>query len=453
MTGVVISYSRKDIAFATRVTLALRSLGVEVWWDQDMLSGAWRRRLEQEIEKGAAVIVLWSANSRSRRNKIIHLEATMAWKTDKLINTAIDGSSPLQPFFDDNVLPLDGWTGREAHHGWGRVVAAVDEHLCKVSGVEKNSINNALDQQLIGLRSKQSRIAQLTNAHQTALRDVEKQTAQVDAEVASVEAAEAQITLLKQVVVSKPVMEAALSVRDAARASLAAKRSMLGAASDAANQAAENVHQSEIDLEQWLLSIGAAPITEEPQIAIEVVPAVGQEEDFRPPVDPVKLQPPTASAGWNLGLAGGALAAGLVVTLGAIWAVQHLTSISGETRAAKPPINSPPTPPKWVTAPVWIFGNWGLDGNCKNQLSIERAAASSEILVTFLGGETSAELPLDSNAASKKLGVPEGNLVSTNRATYVLATSASQDVGASQEKMQMLPNGLSEMSYVKCPDS
>ena len=174
MTGVVISYSRKDIAFATRVTLALRSLGVEVWWDQDMLSGAWRRRLEQEIEKGAAVIVLWSANSRSRRNKIIHLEATMAWKTDKLINTAIDGSSPLQPFFDDNVLPLDGWTGREAHHGWGRVVAAVDEHLCKVSGVEKNSINNALDQQLIELRSKQSRIAQLANAHQTALRDVEK---------------------------------------------------------------------------------------------------------------------------------------------------------------------------------------------------------------------------------------------------------------------------------------
>jgi len=93
-------------------------VGIDVWWDEDMPGVDWQEELERQISSLAAVVVLWTPKSVASKN--VRDEARLGLRTDKLVNVLAGVSEPPFPFDRVNGLPLDGWTGREPHRGWGR---------------------------------------------------------------------------------------------------------------------------------------------------------------------------------------------------------------------------------------------------------------------------------------------------------------------------------------------
>ena len=63
MSGVFLSYSRTDRVLAEQVVRALRSIGVDVWWDQDMPGVDWQHELERQVTELSALVVIWTPAS------------------------------------------------------------------------------------------------------------------------------------------------------------------------------------------------------------------------------------------------------------------------------------------------------------------------------------------------------------------------------------------------------
>src|SRR4029077_17741801 len=63
MSGVFLSYSRTDRVLAEQVVRALRSIGVDVWWDQDMPGVDWQQELERQVTELSALVVIWTPAS------------------------------------------------------------------------------------------------------------------------------------------------------------------------------------------------------------------------------------------------------------------------------------------------------------------------------------------------------------------------------------------------------
>lgn len=124
MTGVFLSYSRSDRVMARRLVDGLRSVGVDVWWDEDMPGVDWQEELERRITDLSIVIVLWTPNSSGSKN--VRDEARLGLKSDKLLNLLSGVTEPPFPFDRVNGLPLDGWDGLGAHRGWTRAVETVE---------------------------------------------------------------------------------------------------------------------------------------------------------------------------------------------------------------------------------------------------------------------------------------------------------------------------------------
>src|ERR1700676_5619809 len=68
-TGAVfLSYASQDAAAAQRICAALRSAGVEVWFDQSELRGgdAWDRQIRRHIHDCALFVPIISSTTQSR---------------------------------------------------------------------------------------------------------------------------------------------------------------------------------------------------------------------------------------------------------------------------------------------------------------------------------------------------------------------------------------------------
>ena len=79
MSGVFLSYSRADRALALRVLGALRAVGVEVWWDEDMPGVDWQEELERQISDLACIVVLWTAASTNSRTSATRPASASTW--------------------------------------------------------------------------------------------------------------------------------------------------------------------------------------------------------------------------------------------------------------------------------------------------------------------------------------------------------------------------------------
>ena len=80
-TGAVfLSYASQDAEAAQRICAALRSAGVEVWFDQSELRGGdvWDERIRREIHDCALFIPVISANTAARREGYFRLEWDLA---------------------------------------------------------------------------------------------------------------------------------------------------------------------------------------------------------------------------------------------------------------------------------------------------------------------------------------------------------------------------------------
>ena len=108
MPDVFISYSRKDRPFAEAIATQLTSLGLDVWWDRDLLAGEdYRKKTAGIIEKVAVTIVIWSR--RSVDSEWVVGEASAARERRILLPVSADGATPPLDFRSFNTIDMSSW--------------------------------------------------------------------------------------------------------------------------------------------------------------------------------------------------------------------------------------------------------------------------------------------------------------------------------------------------------
>lgn len=108
MPDVFISYSRKDRPFAEAIAAQLTALGLDVWWDRDLLAGEdYRKKTAGIIEKVAVTIVIWSR--RSVDSEWVVGEASAARARKILLPVSADGATPPLDFRSFNTIDMSSW--------------------------------------------------------------------------------------------------------------------------------------------------------------------------------------------------------------------------------------------------------------------------------------------------------------------------------------------------------
>ena len=166
MTGVFLSYARFDSELGERIVAGLRALDVECWWDRDMPGVDWPREIERQIDAMSALVVIWTAASKD--SKYVRAEAIPAFDREKLINIMFGVKEPPLPFNLYNGFQLDGWSGREPHDGWTRLVRTLETKLVKTGEVKQGQLVAALGRREQGVRRRQSSLADAEEAFATA---------------------------------------------------------------------------------------------------------------------------------------------------------------------------------------------------------------------------------------------------------------------------------------------
>ena len=95
--AVFLSYAREDTAAAQRIAEALRSHGVEVWFDQNELRGgdAWDAKIRQQIKECALFIPVISANTQGRGEGYFRLEWKLAAERTHLMAEGMPFLAPV----------------------------------------------------------------------------------------------------------------------------------------------------------------------------------------------------------------------------------------------------------------------------------------------------------------------------------------------------------------------
>ena len=183
MTGVFLSYSRSDRTMAHQLVDGFRSVGVDVWWDEDMPGIDWQEELERRITDLSMVIVLWTEHSSGSKN--VRDEARLGLKSDKLLNLLCGVVEPPFPFDRVNGLPLDGWDGVRPHRGWTRAVETVERLMVAEGYAVAGEITGKLTSREQTLRDARSALDRAKAGF------AEAQATQADADKASTAAEEA----------------------------------------------------------------------------------------------------------------------------------------------------------------------------------------------------------------------------------------------------------------------
>ncbi len=216
MSGVFLSYSRGDRELASAIIRGLRSVGVTVWWDEDMHSIDWNKELERQIVELATVVVLWTPNSANSDN--VKDEARLGLENSKLINVIVGLPKPPYPFDRVNGLPLEGWVEHEPNKAWTRLIQSVEEKVVATSGAAKGEFTAALARREEGLKQKRDALDRAQEALEEAqAREGETTEAAQIAQTAFTRAEEQHVRVM-EMRPSHLIMSAAAQEFEAARA-------------------------------------------------------------------------------------------------------------------------------------------------------------------------------------------------------------------------------------------
>jgi hypothetical protein len=285
MSGVFLSYSRTDRALAERVVAALRAVGVDVWWDQDMPGVDWQQELERQVNELSALVVIWTPASTN--SEYVRDEARLALSRHKLVNALCGVPAPPFPFDRINGLPIDDWNGRDSHGGWSRLVATVEEHLVKAGAAQPGQITDALLHRDQALKSAEARVAAAEATFQEAkAREGETREAAAAAK-ATFEEAEAQLQRLAELHVSMAVLRAAQAEADAARSRMDEAESERRAAAAALSSSSRALTLAKSDLER----LRDGPTSPNPPTEPVPSPPTPPPLPLPPPPEPVPPPP------------------------------------------------------------------------------------------------------------------------------------------------------------------
>src|SRR5476649_2431869 len=95
--ALFVSYAREDTASAQRIAEALRSNGVEVWFDQNELRGgdAWDAKIRKQIDACALFIPIISRHTQERSKGYFRLEWKLAVEQTHLLAEGVPFLAPL----------------------------------------------------------------------------------------------------------------------------------------------------------------------------------------------------------------------------------------------------------------------------------------------------------------------------------------------------------------------
>jgi hypothetical protein len=85
--ALFLSYARDDAAAARRIAEALRGAGLEVWFDENELTGgdAWDQKIRTQIAECALFLPVISANTQARLEGYFRLEWRLAEQRSHLM--------------------------------------------------------------------------------------------------------------------------------------------------------------------------------------------------------------------------------------------------------------------------------------------------------------------------------------------------------------------------------
>ncbi len=95
--AVFLSYAREDTPAAQRIADALRSYGVEVWFDQSELRGGdvWDQKIRKQIKECAIFMPIVSERTQSRGEGYFRLEWKLAVERTHLMAEGVPFLAPV----------------------------------------------------------------------------------------------------------------------------------------------------------------------------------------------------------------------------------------------------------------------------------------------------------------------------------------------------------------------
>ena len=110
MGKVFVSYSRADKPTVTRLVRALREIGVDPWWDDDIPPGApWEATIEKALAEASSAIVCWSPTSVASEN--VRSEARVAKARGRLVQIFLEKCEPPLFFGERQGIDFIKWDG------------------------------------------------------------------------------------------------------------------------------------------------------------------------------------------------------------------------------------------------------------------------------------------------------------------------------------------------------
>ena len=388
MSGVFLSYSRGDKALADRVIRGLRAIGVEVWWDEDMPGVDWQEELARQIQQLAAVVVIWTPISSASKN--VRDEARLGQHTEKLVNALFGVTAPPFPFDRTNGLPLDGWTEREPHRGWTRLVQTIEDRLVAAGAAKPGQLMSAQGERETAIRAGGEQLALAEQAFQTAKAGEADAADAVAAAGGALETAEELLRLVVERRASGPVLRASQVDVEAAREARAGAAAQKAAAAAALAEASLALARARAEMER-MLGPAQPALAGGPPAATLSSPSERPEPEVRPANTAVAPAVETARTSvlparrpipaWAP-IAG--LAAVAVVGLALFLGLQRLTPASVAKAAAAPAVVAATADP---TARVEqaLAGDWSGNGAACWSNPLRIAVAGSTLKETLSG--------------------------------------------------------------------
>jgi hypothetical protein len=298
MSGVFLSYSRGDRALADQITRGLRAVGVDVWWDEDMPGVDWQDELERQINGLAAVVVLWTPNSTNSKN--VRDEARLGLSADKLVNVLAGAPQPPFPFDRVNGLPLDGWTGREPHRGWARLVQTIEALVVRAGGARPGDITGAMVRRDEDLHAKKQGLAKAQESFQEAQAHHGDAADAANSLRAAFERAEEEFQRVVEMRAAARILSGAQQELDDARAaSIEADRAQRASKAQLSD-ASRGLSRAQAELEALFAEAAAPPALESAALSAEIPPPGDPSESTRPPLEaapiPNHVAEPSASS-------------------------------------------------------------------------------------------------------------------------------------------------------------
>lgn len=432
MSGVFLSYSRSDRQLADQIIRGLRAIGVVVWWDEDMPGVDWQQELERQIKELSAVIVLWTDNSASSNN--VRDEARLGLHTNKLVNAMARVTSPPFPFDRVNGLPLDGWTGRQPHKGWTRLVQTIESLVVRAGGAEAGDITGALARREGEMRKKQQAVAEAQDAFQSAQeRDGEASAA---AKIAAdlFDRSEKQFQLVVEMRATPAVVRTAQGELDVARDARDTADRTRRTTKAELSEASRSLARARVVLEAMFTEAVESPIGSVSAAAVapqrvldQAAPVSAASHALKPDPTPEQESTPTAPSAIDQAAAAplgqnrsrrGPEARWLLIASG-VAVVVAIGASTVFTRAGRPPAPASASPDPStlaVRAADALAGNWAPTGlTCDNAITI--AVRGGQLALTASGVTTYATIEPS----------PQPNVVDTQAANGAYTYTIAQD--------------------------